>query len=271
MPFLGRIDPANFAGGRMGLDLGLAGQAVAGIAKKLGLATEAMAQGILDIVNARMADAIRTITIRRGIDPRDFALFAYGGAGPMHAVALAEELEIGEVIVPLDPGAFSAWGMLQTDLRHDVVRSFYRPLAELDQSEVAGAFGALLDEADALLEREDVALGRPLLPALGRHALRRAGVHGQRRRRRGELARGDRRLVPRGSPHPLRALDARRAGRVRQPPHRRNGADRAPPWRRSRDRPAAPIRCSGAAPSSSPGSSTTRRCSCATTCTPAAL
>jgi len=140
---LGRIDPANFAGGRMGLDLGLASRAVAGIAKKLGLSTEAMAQGILDIVNARMADAIRTITIRRGIDPRDFALFAYGGAGPMHAVALAEELEIGEVIVPLHPGAFSAWGMLQTDVKHELKQTFYGGWDAVDPADLERAYKAL--------------------------------------------------------------------------------------------------------------------------------
>jgi N-methylhydantoinase A len=77
----------------------------------------------------------------------------------MHAVWLAEELEIGEVIVPWSPGTFSAWGMLQTDLRHDVVRSFYRPLADLGDDEVSGAFDALRDEAELLLEREEVAPG----------------------------------------------------------------------------------------------------------------
>ena len=140
---LGRIDPANFAGGRMGLDLSLATKAVAGIAKKLGLSTEAMAQGILDIVNARMADAIRTITIRRGIDPRDFSLFAYGGAGPMHAVALAEELEIAEVIVPLHPGAFSAWGMLQTDVKHELKQTFYGAWETVDRDALERAYRAL--------------------------------------------------------------------------------------------------------------------------------
>jgi N-methylhydantoinase A len=106
-----------------------------------------------------MADAMRTITVRQGIDPREYSLVAFGGAGPMHAVWLAEELEIGEVIVPWSPGTFSAWGMLQTDLRHDVVRSFYRPLADLDQADVDAAFAELRGEADALLEREGVESG----------------------------------------------------------------------------------------------------------------
>ena len=102
-----------------------------------------MAQGILDIVNARMADAIRTITIRRGIDPRDFSLFAYGGAGPMHAVALAEELEIAEVIVPLHPGAFSAWGMLQTDVKHELKQTFYGAWETVDRDALERAYKAL--------------------------------------------------------------------------------------------------------------------------------
>jgi N-methylhydantoinase A len=112
---------------------------------------------MLAIVNARMADAMRTITVKQGIDPREYALVAFGGAGPMHAVWLAEELEIGEVIVPWSPGTFSAWGMLQTDLRHDVVRSFYRPLAGLDGGEVTRTFDQLRAEGDALLEREGIA------------------------------------------------------------------------------------------------------------------
>jgi N-methylhydantoinase A len=157
--FLGRLDPSYFLGGRMTLDHDAASRALSSVAAEVGLTTTELAEGMLAIINARMADAMRTITVRQGIDPREYALVAFGGAGPMHAVWLAEELEIGEVIVPWSPGTFSAWGMLQTDLRHDVVRSFYRPLAELDESEVAGAFAALLDEADALLEREDVPSG----------------------------------------------------------------------------------------------------------------
>lgn len=74
-----------------------------------GMTAEAMAQCILDILNAKMADAIRTITIRRDIDPRDFSLVAFGCAGPAQAAALAEEFQIKEVIVPVYPGAFSAW------------------------------------------------------------------------------------------------------------------------------------------------------------------
>jgi N-methylhydantoinase A len=157
--FLGRLDPGYFLGGRMTLDHAAAERALSSVAAELGLSTTELAEGMLAIVNARMADAMRTITVRQGIDPREYALVAFGGAGPMHAVWLAEELEIGEVIVPWSPGTFSAWGMLQTDLRHDVVRSFYRPVADLDEDEVGGAFDVLRDEAEGLLEREEVAPG----------------------------------------------------------------------------------------------------------------
>src|SRR6185437_17000526 len=146
--FLGRLDPSYFLGGRMTLDHAAAERALSAVAADVGLTTTELAEGMLAIVNARMADAMRTITVRQGIDPREYSLVAFGGAGPMHAVWLAEELEIAEVIVPWSPGTFSAWGMLQTDLRHDVVRSFYRPLADLENDEVDRAYAELRDEAD---------------------------------------------------------------------------------------------------------------------------
>ena len=100
---LGRLDGANFSGGEMALYRDAAVGALQGIGDAFGLATEAMAQGVVDVVNAKMADAIRTITVQRGIDPRDFSLVAFGGAGPAQAGALAEELQIREVIVPVHP------------------------------------------------------------------------------------------------------------------------------------------------------------------------
>jgi N-methylhydantoinase A len=153
---LGRIDPANFAGGRMTLDLSAARTAVGRIATELGMNTESMAQGILDIVNAKMADAIRTITVRRGIDPRDFVLFAYGGAGPMQAVALAEELEIKEVIIPVHPGAFSAWGMLHTDVKHEFKQTFYNRWDAVGLDELDRAYHTLEARGREHLLAEDI-------------------------------------------------------------------------------------------------------------------
>jgi N-methylhydantoinase A len=154
--FLGRLDPDYFLGGRMRLDEAAAAAALQPIARELSLDEVALAEGILAIVNANMADAMRTITVKQGIDPRDYSLVAFGGAGPMHAVWLAEELEIGEVIVPWSPGTFSAWGMLQTDMRHDVVRSFYRPLAELKAQDIADVFVELEAEGAELLAEQEI-------------------------------------------------------------------------------------------------------------------
>ena len=155
--FLGRLDPGYFLGGRMSLDEGAAQRALHTIATQIGLDDVAFAEGMLAIINAKMADAMRTITVKQGIDPREYSLVAFGGAGPMHAVWLAEELEIGEGIVPWSPGTFSAWGMLQTDMRHDVVRSFYRPIAEIEDADIASVFSQLEAEGSALLENEGVA------------------------------------------------------------------------------------------------------------------
>ncbi len=156
---LGRLDPGYFLGGRMGLDAAAAARALERISPEVELDSVALAEGMLAIINARMADAMRTITVKQGIDPREYALVAFGGAGPMHAAWLADELEIGEVIVPWSPGTFSAWGMLQTDMRHDVVRSFYRPLAGLGADEVSQTFDALQAEGAELLEHEGIGVG----------------------------------------------------------------------------------------------------------------
>jgi N-methylhydantoinase A len=153
---LGRIDPKNFAGGSMTLDVEAARNAVETVAKPLGMKIEEMAQGIIDIVNAKMADAIRTITVKKGIDPRNFALFAYGGAGPMQAVALADQLEIKEVIVPLHPGTFSACGMLQTDVKHDFKKAYYKSWKEADPADIQSTFQDLEEQGRTYLRLESI-------------------------------------------------------------------------------------------------------------------
>jgi N-methylhydantoinase A len=153
---LGRIDPTNFLGGEMQLNPAAARQALAGLADQLGLSAEGLAEGIIDIVNAKMANAIRAITVERGIDPRQFNLVAFGGAGPVHAVFLAEELSIPQVIIPFSPGTFSAWGMLHTDIRHDLVRNFYRPVADVASAEVENVLKELEAEGREILRAEHV-------------------------------------------------------------------------------------------------------------------
>ena len=118
---LGRLDPQLFHGGKTPLDVAAARVAVANIGKQLGLSTEEAALGIIKVVNANMVKGIATVTVQRGIDVREFALLSFGGAGGVHAIDLAESLDMAEVIVPPLPGVFSALGLLAANVRHDFV------------------------------------------------------------------------------------------------------------------------------------------------------
>ncbi|WP_327092782.1 hydantoinase/oxoprolinase family protein [Nonomuraea sp. NBC_01738] len=153
---LGRVDPAWFAGGLMELDVRAAGTAVAALAGELGLDPLALAEGVCDVANAKMAQAIRTLTVEHGVEPREFALVAFGGAGPMHAVFIARELGISEVVVPRFPGAFSAWGMLEADVRRDLTHPFFRPQDDLDGAEMAARLATLQTEALDALDHQGV-------------------------------------------------------------------------------------------------------------------
>jgi len=129
---LGRIGTTRRLGGAISLDAARAHAAVADLVQRMGgtLTVEALAEGIVRIAVARMTSAIREISIQRGHDPRDFTLVAFGGAGPMHALALADEIGIPRVLVPRHPGNFSALGLLASDVKHDDVRTRVGPLAE---------------------------------------------------------------------------------------------------------------------------------------------
>ena len=153
---LGRLDDANFSAGKMKLDREASVAALERLGSGFGMSAEAMAEGVVDIINAKMADAIRTITVQRGIDPRDFSLVAYGGAGPAQAAALADELGIGEVIIPVHPGAFSAWGMLQTDVRHDFKETLYGFWDQTDRETLEQAYRALEEKGRSFLETEGI-------------------------------------------------------------------------------------------------------------------
>ncbi|MEU7510460.1 hydantoinase/oxoprolinase family protein [Streptomyces sp. NPDC042898] len=157
---LGRVDPDWFAGGHMTLDVAAAQQAVATLAGELGLEPVELASGICDVANAKMAQAIRTLTVEHGLEPGEFVLLAFGGAGPMHAVEIARELGIGEVVVPRFPGAFSAWGMLGTEVRRDLTRQFFTPGADLDGEAMARALAGLEDESLAALAEQGVPVER---------------------------------------------------------------------------------------------------------------
>lgn len=116
---LGRINPNYFCGGSVTADMAAVGQALEEIAEPLGLTRIEAARGIVRIANANMVNALKLVSMNRGHDPRDFTLVAFGGGGPMHAVALAQELNIARVVIPRAADVFSAWGMLMSELRRD--------------------------------------------------------------------------------------------------------------------------------------------------------
>ena len=151
---LGRLPAVARLAGGMALDAAAAERALNRVGEELGLDAEQLATGVVAVADSTMANAIREITVLRGIDPRTFALVAFGGAGPLHAVALADELEIDTVVVPADPGVLSAYGMLHADIRHDVVQSFYVRVAEVDAEALEATLAELAERA-RLLAKDD--------------------------------------------------------------------------------------------------------------------
>lgn len=147
---LGRLG-TSLAGGTRILDPEPAARAVGKVAAELGCSAEEAAVGILRVAAANMADALRIMSVRRGHDPREFALVAFGGAGPLHAVELARELGIPEIVVPPHPGTTSALGCLLVDTRHDVSAMFIRDVEAADPFEVESAFLGLEASARASL------------------------------------------------------------------------------------------------------------------------
>ncbi len=152
---LGRLSSTRFLGGEMPLDVDLARETIrARIAEPLALTVNEAALGIIKIAIAEMSLAVRGVSVERGYDPRDFALVAFGGAGPVHAAEIARELHIPKLIVPRVPGHFSALGMLMADLRHDYVRTYYKPLLASDFGVIQRIFASMIEEAAALLVSE---------------------------------------------------------------------------------------------------------------------
>jgi N-methylhydantoinase A len=154
---LGRLDPAFFLGGEMRLDADAARRAIAErVAAPLALDPLAAASGIVEIANAHMIAAMRLVSVQRGYDPRDFVLVAFGGAGPVHANALAKELGIPTVLVPPSPGIASALGMLSTDIRHEFVATRRLRLDALTPTALEALFADFATEGEARLARDGV-------------------------------------------------------------------------------------------------------------------
>jgi len=148
---LGYLDPDNFLGGARRLDRGAAEHAVDEVAARLGIERVAAARGIHRIVNTTMAEGVRLVSVRRGIDPRRFALFAFGGAAGLHASDIARQLGLGRVIVPRVAAVLSAWGMLATDLRFEVSRTHIGDARALDGATVKRLFDDMEAEGRARL------------------------------------------------------------------------------------------------------------------------
>jgi N-methylhydantoinase A len=158
---LGYINPAHLVGGALALNADKARRAFEDkVAKPLGLALEKAAYGAHQIAASNMIRAIKSISTERGRDPREFALFAFGGNGPLFACGMAKSLGMSRVVVPPSAGLFSSFGLLYADVEHYYSRTFRRLLRQADLAEIERAWTALADQATAQLAAEDFAAGR---------------------------------------------------------------------------------------------------------------
>lgn len=160
---LGRLAPDTRLAGKVALDRDLAAQAMGQLAKQLGMSETDAAIGILRIMRSNMANGIRLLSIKRGHDPRRFSLVAFGGAGPLHAVELAREIGVPEVIIPYYPGCGSALGNLYVEVRHDFVRSLFETSSRYDLNRINAIFAELDAEAQNRLRAEGIDDARMIL------------------------------------------------------------------------------------------------------------
>ena len=203
------------------------------LAEPLGVDVRTAAAAVIDVVNHAMAEALKIVSVQRGHDARQFVLAAFGGAGPLHAAALAAQLGIAEVLCPPIPGAFSALGLVGSDLKRDYVRTVYTTTASADPAALEAAFAALEAQGGGMLDR--------------------AGVAPERRRfERSVDARYERQSYELAIPVPSRTLDAAVAGRRSRKP---STTATAPPTATT----TAASRCSWSA-RASPPSARSRRC-----------
>jgi N-methylhydantoinase A len=157
---LGRLGVERPLGGEIVLDRGAALAAIARLAAQVGLSPVAMAEGILRIAAVSLAGALKEVSVMRGIDPRDFALFPFGGAGPLHAAAVADELGMRTVVVPPLPGNFSALGLLIADVRRDFVRTRVSATAKTSVEDIRAALQGLMRDGQIELESAGFPAGR---------------------------------------------------------------------------------------------------------------
>ena len=154
---LGRLDSKSLLGGDLSIDIGRAKTAIKEkIAKPLNITIEQAASAIIKVVNNAMGEALRIVSVERGHDAREFSLICFGGAGPLHAVALAEELGMKEVIVPPIPGAFSALGLIGSDISRDYGRTFFSIVDQTNAQDVENVFLKLEQDARRMLSKTGI-------------------------------------------------------------------------------------------------------------------
>jgi N-methylhydantoinase A len=154
---LGYLDRGSLLAGDLPVDAGAAESAVRRqLADPLGVDVRTAAAAVIDVVNHAMAEALKIVSLQRGYDQRGFVLAAFGGAGPLHAAALAEELGMSEILCPPIPGAFSALGLIATELKRDYVRTVYTTTAKADPAAIEAAFAALEREGAGMLDRANI-------------------------------------------------------------------------------------------------------------------
>ena len=153
---LGRLAPGNFLGGRMVLDVGAATRVIGVLAAELGRSPEETAEGALTVLNSNMANAIRSRTVQKGIDPRDFTLCGFGGAGPLHAAEVAGMLEVRHVLIPPHPGITSAIGLLTADLEYHALRTAFAVKGALAPGRLQALFSSMEEELAAIFVKDRV-------------------------------------------------------------------------------------------------------------------
>ncbi|MBN2324335.1 MAG: hydantoinase/oxoprolinase family protein [Spirochaetes bacterium] len=156
----GRINPRYFLGGEIPLYEKLAREAMRPVADSIGVTVEEAAMGVIRLADSSMVNALKLVSVRRGYDPREFCIVAFGGGGAMHAAALVRELKVKKAIVPTNPAVFSAWGMLMTDLRQDFVKTCIRRTDRVDSAELSRFFDEMEGRARDSLKRQQIPGGR---------------------------------------------------------------------------------------------------------------
>jgi N-methylhydantoinase A len=153
---VGRINPDYFLGGEIKVSMDRARQSMQEIADHFGKSIEEAAMGVIRLADANMINALKLVSVRRGYDPREFTMVAFGGGGSMHAAALARELRLKRVVVPTAPAVFSAWGMLMTDLRNDYIRTMVVRTDRIEPAELSRLFADMEEQATEELAAEKV-------------------------------------------------------------------------------------------------------------------